>query len=192
VNYKLVLLGNSSVGKSSCVNRFVRNEFLDFRQPTIGAAFVTKSVQLDDVIVKFEIWDTAGQERYRSLAPMYYRGAACALVVFDITDRSSFEGARSWISELQSHVTSGNDLVLALAGNKCDLPNRTVSAEEGEAFAAANNCVYYETSAKTGENVDKIFDGIARRLPKCPPSKRETRRISVANPPPSDPKACCY
>lgn len=86
-SYKLVLLGDSAVGKSSSVNRFVKDEFLDHQQPTIGAAFMTQSVKLKDMVVKFEIWDTAGQERYRSLAPMYYRGAACALVVFDITDK---------------------------------------------------------------------------------------------------------
>jgi len=87
LNYKLVLLGDAAVGKSSSVERFVKNEFFEFQQPTIGAAFLTQTVALDDYIVKFEIWDTAGQERYRSLAPMYYRGAAAALVVYDITVR---------------------------------------------------------------------------------------------------------
>ena len=88
-HYKLVLLGDSAVGKSCLVVRFVRDEFFEFQEPTIGAAFLTQTVSLDDATVKFEIWDTAGQERYRSLAPMYYRGAAAAIVVFDITKKVS-------------------------------------------------------------------------------------------------------
>eukprot|EP00494_Astrolonche_serrata_P003280 UN03286 len=90
VSYKLVLLGDTSVGKSSCVGRFVKNEFLEYQQPTIGAAFLTQTVDLGSHVVKFEIWDTAGQERYRSLAPMYYGGAGAACVVYDITNYGSF------------------------------------------------------------------------------------------------------
>jgi len=125
VNFKLVLLGDTAVGKSSSVERFVKNEFFEFQQPTIGAAFLTQSVQLDDFIVKFEIWDTAGQERYRSLAPMYYRGAAAALVVYDITSYDSFRGAKTWIEELQRQGSS--DIVIGLAGNKCDLEDKGMS-----------------------------------------------------------------
>mmetsp|Transcript_7968 Transcript_7968/g.15575 ORF Transcript_7968/g.15575 Transcript_7968/m.15575 type:complete len:133 (+) Transcript_7968:57-455(+) len=105
-NFKLVLLGDAAVGKSSCVERFVKNEFFEFQQPTIGAAFLTQTIPLDEYIVKFEIWDTAGQERYRSLAPMYYRGAAAALVVYDITDSDSFAGARTWIDVICTHTAT--------------------------------------------------------------------------------------
>ena len=98
---KLVLLGDTAVGKSCLVVRFVRDEFFDFQEPTIGAAFLTQTITLDDVTVKFEIWDTAGQERYRSLAPMYYRGAVAAVVVYDITSEQSFLGAKGWVSELK-------------------------------------------------------------------------------------------
>ena len=98
---KLVLLGDTAVGKSCLVVRFVRDEFFDFQEPTIGAAFLTQTITLDDVTVKFEIWDTAGQERYRSLAPMYYRGAVAAVVVYDITSEQSFVGAKGWVSELK-------------------------------------------------------------------------------------------
>jgi len=97
----VVLLGDTAVGKSCLVVRFVRDEFFEFQEPTIGAAFLTQTVSLDDATVKFEIWDTAGQERYRSLAPMYYRGAAAAIVVYDITNKDSFNGAKSWVKELQ-------------------------------------------------------------------------------------------
>jgi len=165
LNYKLVLLGDAAVGKSSSVERFVKNEFFEFQQPTIGAAFLTQSVQLDDYIVRFEIWDTAGQERYRSLAPMYYRGAAAALVVYDITDQDSFTGAKTWIEELQRQGSA--DIVIGLAGNKCDLSSkRAVPLQEAKGYAQDNGCIFFETSAKTGENIVNIFTNIAKRLPK--------------------------
>merc|ERR1712205_48184 len=121
VQFKLVLLGDSAVGKSSLVLRFVRGQFFEYQESTIGAAFLTQTVALNDTTVKFEIWDTAGQERYRSLAPMYYRGAAAAIVVFDITNKESFNGAKSWVKELQRR--GDPNVVIALAGNKADLPN---------------------------------------------------------------------
>jgi len=165
LNFKLVLLGDAAVGKSSCVERFVKNEFFEFQQPTIGAAFLTQTVQLDDYIVKFEIWDTAGQERYRSLAPMYYRGAAAALVVYDITDHDSFAGAKTWIEELQRQGSA--DIVIGLAGNKCDLTSkRAVSTDEARGYAQDNACLFFETSAKTGEHINDIFTSIAKKLPK--------------------------
>jgi len=165
LNYKLVLLGDAAVGKSSSVERFVKNEFFEFQQPTIGAAFLTQTVPLDDVIVKFEIWDTAGQERYRSLAPMYYRGAAAALVVYDITVHDSFTGAKTWIEELQRQGSA--DIVIGLAGNKCDLESkREVPEQEARKYAQENKCLFFETSAKSGQNVNEIFTQIATKLPK--------------------------
>merc|ERR1712113_628789 len=102
--FKLVLLGESAVGKSSLVLRFVKGQFHKFQESTIGAAFLTQTVLLDDTTVKFEIWDTAGQERYHSLAPMYYRGAQAAVVVYDVTSNDSFERAQRWISELRDQA----------------------------------------------------------------------------------------
>jgi len=102
--FKLVLLGESAVGKSSLVLRFVKGQFHEFQESTIGAAFLTQTVCLDDTTVKFEIWDTAGQERYHSLAPMYYRGAQAAIVVYDITNADTFERAKQWVKELQRQV----------------------------------------------------------------------------------------
>ncbi|ELR20725.1 Ras family protein [Acanthamoeba castellanii str. Neff] len=103
-HHKLVLLGESGVGKSTLVIRFVKGKFNEFQESTIGAAFLTQTVVVDDTTVKFEIWDTAGQERYNSLAPMYYRGSHGAIVVYDITSSTSFERAKMWINELREHL----------------------------------------------------------------------------------------
>jgi len=188
LNFKLVLLGDAAVGKSSCVERFVKNEFFEFQQPTIGAAFLTQTVALDDYIVKFEIWDTAGQERYRSLAPMYYRGAAAALVVYDITSTESFQGAKTWIEELQRQGNA--DIVIGLAGNKMDQENkREVQKEDGKSYAQENSCIFFETSAKTGENVISIFTQIAKKLPK---NVQQTGNDAITIvPTEEDSKGCC-
>ncbi|VUZ51507.1 unnamed protein product [Hymenolepis diminuta] len=119
-SYKLVLLGESAVGKSSIALRFVKSQFQEFQEATIGAAYLTQSIVVGDpqVTVKFEIWDTAGQERYHSLAPMYYRGAHAAIVVYDITNRQTFDRATKWVDELREKAPGVK--VIALAGNKSD------------------------------------------------------------------------
>jgi len=172
--FKLVLLGESAVGKSSLVLRFVKGQFLDYQESTIGAAFLTQTVCLNDTTVKFEIWDTAGQERYHSLAPMYYRGAQAAIVVYDITSYDSFDRAKKWVKELQRQ---GNpNIVIALAGNKVDLASkRAVEIEEAQPYAEENGILFMETSAKTAANVNELFVAIAKKLPKNqtrPPSTR--------------------
>ncbi|KJA28626.1 hypothetical protein HYPSUDRAFT_62268 [Hypholoma sublateritium FD-334 SS-4] len=166
--FKLVLLGESAVGKSSLVLRFVKDQFDDYRESTIGAAFLTQTVTLDDqTTVKFEIWDTAGQERYK--APMYYRNANCAVVVYDITQSASLEKARTWIRELQRQADPS--IVIALCGNKLDLSaRRQVSQEEAKKYADEEGLMWTETSAKTGEGVTEIFTAIAQKLPLTAPS----------------------
>ena len=163
--FKVVLLGESAVGKSSLVLRFVKREFHELQESTIGAAFLTQTLQLNDTTVKFEIWDTAGQERYHSLAPMYYRGAQAALIVYDITTKDSFYKAQNWVRELQRQASA--NIVIALVGNKVDLANkRAVDFKEAKDFAEENNLLFMETSAKTAANVNEVFEAIANRLPK--------------------------
>ena len=163
--FKVVLLGESAVGKSSLVLRFVKREFHEFQESTIGAAFLTQTVQIDDTTVKFEIWDTAGQERYHSLAPMYYRGAQAALIVYDITSRDSFLKAQNWVRELQRQAST--NIVIALVGNKLDLASkRAVQNSEAKSYADDNNLLFMETSAKTAVNVVEVFTAIATRLPR--------------------------
>jgi small GTP-binding protein len=173
--FKLVLLGESSVGKSSLVLRFVKGQFHEFQESTIGAAFLTQTVQIDDTTVKFEIWDTAGQERYHSLAPMYYRGAQAAIVVYDITNKETFHKAQTWIKELQRQASP--NIVIALAGNKLDLASkRAVSYEDAKAYADECSLLFMETSAKTAANVMDIFTSIAKKLPKSEQSGADQRQ----------------
>ncbi|XP_029656008.1 ras-related protein Rab-5C-like, partial [Octopus sinensis] len=125
---KMVLLGEQGTGKSCLVSRFIKGHFLTNSESTIGAAFFTQRIFMDDTSVKFEIWDTAGQERFRTLAPMYYRGAHAALILYDITNSKSFERAEDWLYELRRHGPP--NICIALAGNKTDLEStRVVSFE---------------------------------------------------------------
>lgn len=187
---KLVLLGEAAVGKSSLVLRFVSNDFQENKEPTIGAAFLTQKCRLDDKTIKFEIWDTAGQERFHSLAPMYYRNAQAAVVVYDVTKAVTLVKAQAWIKELQRQASQG--IIIALAGNKVDLverggrtngngennveeeeeeqeeqerATREVDEQEAREYAEKTGLIFFETSAKTGLNVQKIFTEIAKALP---------------------------
>ncbi len=163
ISLKVVFLGDTSVGKSCLAVRFIKNEFFEFQEPTIGAAFLGKSINLNNKKYKFEIWDTAGQERYRSLAPMYYRGAKAAVIVYDITDEETFKGAKTWTSEIQKN---GKNCLIVLVGNKVDLTNhRKVDIHIVKDYVENNNIIYMESSAKTGLNVDKIFTTIAENIP---------------------------
>tara|TARA_Y100001936_G_scaffold221789_1_gene237100 strand:- start:13 stop:615 length:603 start_codon:yes stop_codon:yes gene_type:complete len=163
LSLKVVFLGDTAVGKSCLAVRFVRNEFFEFQEPTIGAAFLGKNINLNDKRYKFEIWDTAGQERYRSLAPMYYRGAKAAVIVYDITDEDTFKGAKTWVSEIKK---KSNNCFILLVGNKVDLTNnRKVDINMVKNYVDDNNIIYMESSAKTGLNVEKIFTTIAENIP---------------------------
>jgi len=136
VQVKLVLLGEAAVGKSSVVMRFVQNDFSENKEPTIGAAFLTQKCRLEDRVLRYEIWDTAGQERFHSLAPMYYRNAQAAVVVYDITKATSLEKAKSWVKELQRQANP--NIVIALVGNKLDLVQSSGSGGASSSSAAAD------------------------------------------------------
>lgn len=173
IQAKLVLLGDMGTGKTSLVLRFVKGQFFDYQESTIGAAFFTQVLSLNEATVKFDIWDTAGQERYHSLAPMYYRGAAAAVVVYDLTSMESFEKAKKWVLELQRQ---GNPNMFAvLVANKADLESkREVNSEIGEQYAKLNGLDFFETSAKSALNVNELFFEIAKRLARTSPLRPTT------------------
>jgi small GTP-binding protein len=166
--FKLVFLGDSSVGKSSLIKQKIQQKFDEFSEPTIGAAFISTQLNLNENIINLQIWDTAGQERYRSLAPMYYRGAHVTIVVFSLTSRDSFNGAKLWIKKL--YENNKNTLIF-FVGNKLDLVNsddskRQISFNEAENYAKTNQLFYSETSAKSGDNINNLFLDIAKELDK--------------------------
>ncbi|XP_054624911.1 ras-related protein Rab-5C-like [Dunckerocampus dactyliophorus] len=196
LQFKLVLLGESAVGKSSLVLRFVKGQFHEYQESTIGAAFQSKTVSLGDVTIKLDIWDTAGQERYHSLAPMYYRGAQTAIVVYDITSTETFERAKNWVKEL--HRQANPNIVIALAGNKADMMDkRAVEHQEGQEYAEENGLLFMETSAKTGLNVNDIFMAIANKLPKNDPqvgagqAGRSRTGVDLHDTSPQNRSRCC-
>eukprot|EP01093_Parvamoeba_rugata_P003068 TRINITY_DN13966_c0_g2_i1.p1 TRINITY_DN13966_c0_g2~~TRINITY_DN13966_c0_g2_i1.p1 ORF type:complete len:220 (-),score=-10.08 TRINITY_DN13966_c0_g2_i1:81-740(-) len=159
--FKIVMIGDSSVGKSNLLSRFTRNAFSLESKSTIGVEFATRSLYLDpedqsSPLVKLQIWDTAGQERYRAITSAYYRGAVGALLVYDISKHQTFENVMQWLTELQEHADTG--LSIMLAGNKADLKHlRAVSTEEGMAFAEEHGLSFIETSALEGSNVEEAF-----------------------------------
>ncbi|CAL5375777.1 unnamed protein product [Camellia sinensis] len=176
IQAKLVLLGDMGTGKTSLVLRFVKGQFFDNQEPTIGAAFFTQILSLPEATVKFDIWDTAGQERYHSLAPMYYRGAAASIVVYDITSMDTFVRAKKWVEELKKqgntmNLQTGNpNLVMALVANKSDLEqDREVETEEGEQFSQENGMFFIETSAKTAMNINNLFYEIGKTIGQSQP-----------------------
>ncbi|CAF4267711.1 unnamed protein product, partial [Rotaria sordida] len=161
--FKMVLLGESAVGKSSLVLRFVEGKFHEYEVSTIGGAYLTQTVSIGDITIKLELWDTAGREKYHSLAPMYYRGAHAAIVVYDITNADTFSRAKVWVKELQHQAAS--NIIIALAGNKVDLATTTrqVEVADAQTYAEENGLIFMETSAKTSMNVNDIFMAIARK-----------------------------
>ncbi|XP_038566640.1 RAB11a, member RAS oncogene family, like [Micropterus salmoides] len=157
--FKVVLIGDSGVGKSNLLSRFTRNEFNLESKSTIGVEFATRSIQVEGKTVKAQIWDTAGQERYRAITSAYYRGAVGALLVYDIAKHLTYENAERWLKELQDHADS--NIVIMLVGNKSDLRHlRAVPTDEAKAFAEKHGLSFLETSALDSSNVELAFQTI--------------------------------
>lgn len=179
--FKVVLIGDSGVGKSNLLSRFTRNEFNLESKSTIGVEFATRSISVDNKTIKAQIWDTAGQERYRAITSAYYRGAVGALLVYDIAKQQSFENVTRWLRELRDHADS--NIVIMLVGNKSDLRHlRAVPTEEAKAFAAENNLSFIETSALDASNVEAAFENILTEIYRIVSSKQLDSGDSVAAP----------
>ncbi|XVF75262.1 hypothetical protein PTKIN_Ptkin13bG0173400 [Pterospermum kingtungense] len=157
--FKIVLIGDSGVGKSNILSRFTRNEFCLESKSTIGVEFATKTLQVQGKTVKAQIWDTAGQERYRAITSAYYRGAVGALLVYDLTKRQTFDNVLRWLRELRDHADS--NIVIMMAGNKSDLNHlRAVSQEDAASLAEKEGLAFLEISALEAYNVDKAFQTV--------------------------------
>eukprot|EP01017_Pseudomicrothorax_dubius_P026159 TRINITY_DN2898_c0_g1_i1.p1 TRINITY_DN2898_c0_g1~~TRINITY_DN2898_c0_g1_i1.p1 ORF type:complete len:218 (-),score=49.41 TRINITY_DN2898_c0_g1_i1:73-726(-) len=161
---KLVMLGDVYVGKTSISTRFAKGEFFEHQESTVGAVFLTHAIDTPEATVKFDIWDTAGQERYRSLAPMYYKGAKAAVVVYDISNYDTFRRAQQWVEEL--HENANPQIAIAFVGNKLDLEDgRQVSTQDAKDYADRKGLLHFEVSAKKGTNVSDVFLTLARKIP---------------------------
>ena len=160
---KIIIVGNSNVGKTNIVTRYVKGEFSNEYMITIGMDFLTCNLELDNKIFKLRLWDTAGSEKFRSVTRGYYSNTCYALIVYDITDDSSFNSVKQWIEDVQSFANKDTNLVLV--GNKVDLNNkRKISKEEGQNLATEYGMDFYESSALTGENINDIFEGICQKV----------------------------
>eukprot|EP01084_Bolivina_argentea_P216106 367132_1 len=158
---KLLMIGDSGVGKSCLVLRFSNNQFTSSFITTIGIDFKIKTIEIDGKRVKIQLWDTAGQERFRTITNAYYRGADGVLLVYDVTDEHSFMNIRTWMNNIEQHASESISKVIM--GNKCDMINdRVISADRGRDLASEYNVSFYETSAKTDINVQKVFIDIAK------------------------------
>ncbi|KAG5190344.1 Rab6, rab family GTPase [Tribonema minus] len=194
--YKLVFLGDQSVGKTSIITRFMYDNFDKNYQATIGIDFLSKTMYLEDRTVRLQLWDTAGQERFRSLIPSYIRDSSVAVVVYDITNRASFLNSSEWIKDVRAE--RGNEVVIMLVGNKTDLADRRqVSVEEGEDKAKKEGVMHIETSAKAGYNIKPLFRKLATALPgmESAPSTASSNLIDIklsAQPPEEAPSRQCY
>ena len=184
---KILIIGESSVGKSSLLLRFVDDKF-DAEQPaTIGVDFKVKTVEIDGNRVKLAIWDTAGQERFRTLTPSYYRGAQGVICVYDVSNRGSFDKLSHWLNELDTYATK-TDIVKMLVGNKVDKQaDRTVVREEGLRFARRNHMLFIEASAKNRENVACAFEELVEKIIQTPKLwERDAAGFQVNSPASSD------
>ncbi|XP_013116516.1 ras-related protein Rab6 [Stomoxys calcitrans] len=162
--FKLVFLGEQSVGKTSLITRFMYDSFDNTYQATIGIDFLSKTLHRDDRTIRLQLWDTAGQERFRALIPSYIRDSTVAIVVYDITNTNSFQLVSKWVDDVRAE--RGSDVIIMLVGNKTDLiDKRQVSTEEGENKAKELNVMFIETSAKASYNVKQLFDRVADALP---------------------------
>ncbi|GAU97671.1 hypothetical protein RvY_08927 [Ramazzottius varieornatus] len=162
-DFKVVLLGEGCVGKTSLVLRYVENKFNEKHESTLQASFLTKKLTIGNRRVNLSIWDTAGQERFHALGPIYYRDSNGAILTYDITDDDSFQKVKNWVKELKKML--GTDIMLTIIGNKTDLEKqRNVSVETAEQYAESVGATHFQTSAKLNRGVEEVFLDLSRRM----------------------------
>ena len=184
--FKVLLLGNSDVGKSSLILRYVDQVWSDTFVPTIGVDFKVKTLEIDNKQIKMQIWDTAGQERFRNVISSYFRGSHGIFLIYDITNRDSFKNLENWLIEIEKNASQ--NVLKILIGNKSDLvDDREIKTEEGQAFANRNGMKFMETSAKMNTNVNEAFETLAKLMmefnneKKTLPTKNETKVLNASS-----------
>ena len=165
VTFKILTIGESGVGKTSILRRFVENKFLKTHLATIGIDFKTKNLNINNQDIKLKIWDTAGQERFRNITTQYYKGADGIVLVYDVTDEASYEKIRDWMEQILSN-TQKEEIGLVLLGNKCDMEPRNVTEEQGNKMAGELGINYFETSALSGQGINDAFEQLTRDIMK--------------------------
>ena len=154
--YKYIIIGDSFVGKSCIMAKYIQGSFIEEFKTTIGIEFGSKDLTINGKVYRIQLWDTAGQETFRSITRAYYKNSACSFIVYDVTNRQSFLNVQDWYNECKKQTPK--TVTMVLVGNKIDLKNkREVSYEEGEKFAKDNSMLFYETSAKSGDNIENMF-----------------------------------
>ena len=197
-SFKILTIGESQVGKTSILRRYVDNKYIKHHLSTIGIDYRTKMVKVLDKEVKLKIWDTAGQERYHHITSQMYKGAHGVMLVFDVTDDNSFEKIKDWMEDINSNI-SKNEISIILIGNKCDLvEERVIDEERAKNLASELDIKYYETSALNGKGIEEAFEGLVKLILKKNKIIPESRTISLVSAKPEDviekngkKKGCC-
>lgn len=167
--YKIVLLGDAGVGKSSIMERFIFDKYTAEKTMTLGSNFHEKYIAVGEKVIRIALWDTAGQEKYAPLARFYYNSADAAFIVYDVNIMKTLARAKNWLNELKENCKSG--ILLVLVGNKIDIEEREVGCEDAVSFAKKDGLLYFETSAKLGTGIDNLFNEVASILEKIDNSK---------------------
>lgn len=196
---KVVLIGDAAVGKSSILLKYVDNTFEDTYVCTIGVDFKIKSLEIDNKRIKLQVWDTAGQERFKPITKCYFRGSHGCIVLFDITNRSSFNNVKTWVSDYRENNTVDSSDNVVVIGNKADKENdRVVTVEEGNLLAESISGIYVESSARTGQGVAEAFETIAKVVLKNMKHEfltAKNKEVDLASKPIENPqkkKSCCF
>ena len=190
--YKIVILGDTSVGKTCFFNRYVDNTFEEKTLGTIGIEYRLKNVQLENgSTIKLQIWDTAGQERFNSISKSYYRGAHAIILIFSVTNKKSFENVKTWVNQIKEETNE--KITLILVGNKIDLVDkREIMENEGEELANEFDINYYECSAKTGENINLAFNELIKKMvKKIDKTKDNSTKLILENKQNKKGNSCC-
>ena len=188
--FKLLIIGESGIGKTCLLLRFTDDSFTANHLTTIGIDFKIKIINLEGKLIKLQIWDTAGQERFRTITKTYYKGAHGIILTYDVTDQNSFKNTRNWIKQIEANAQTSVKKVLV--GNKCDKPDRVVTEEEGKKLADDYSMSFFETSAKTNQNVNEVFNYLTKEILKSNEVKQdENRGKELSKNTKSNKKGCC-